>query len=215
MQTPESWEKQIDIINEEYRHSISITDKYFDYMYRTIGFFVASMAALVVYSLKEATGLQYIIIFSLVLPAVSYIFGLFYCYNGLAIAKCAYFQKICELKLRVLLPHCYGISSFYGWKHFTDNNREGFLLPYGTLLMFFLVFPAANIFLSYNNLSIGAIQLLPSSFNTLLILGIISYLIYFVFVFRLIYLTIKMLEKTKNARVQFMHKENITYVSSR
>jgi hypothetical protein len=210
-------EKQIGIILEEYKISCNGTDKYFDYLYRTIQFFLMALAAIFVYSLKEAAGFAYEFLFMLIVPMIGYIFGLFYCYNGYSIAKHALFQKECEEKIKILTKIAYRNNGFRGWTHFVTQKRDGFLLPYGTLLMFFVLMPAACIFLSFQDIRAVPFAFtfrIPPTFSSvpLLILSVAFYAVFLVFMAVIIAQTWSLLKKVEKTVVEHrLSKEKLVF----
>ncbi|MDR1060367.1 MAG: hypothetical protein LBL83_03945, partial [Clostridiales bacterium] len=148
MPQDKEYSKQIEIVMKEYNQYCTESNRYFDYLYRTINFFIVAIAAIIVFGLKDAQGFAYQVVFLFIIPVIVYIFGLFYLYNGLAIAKLSLMQIKCELRIRKLCMVAYNKKLFYGWILSIKNKRDGFLLPYGTLLMLFMLFPVISICLS-------------------------------------------------------------------
>lgn len=186
MSTDDDLSQQLKLLIDQYNGSVKDTSKYFDYMYRTVGFFITGITAIMVYAIGSAYGFAYQFVFIFAIPILTYIFGLFYCYNALAILKCNYYEKVAEVQIKAIWFLKYHNLMFFSRTEYYELNRRGYLITYGTLLMLFIVFPAVCIWLGYNHLY----KVLLFPFTTLndpyLIISLLCYCIYMVFIVILI-----------------------------
>lgn len=139
--------KNLDILFEEYKLGEEIGGKYFSYMYSTIHFTLILYGAIIAVFQSVFNHYQtsetYFLIFSYLLPVITYILGLFYAYNSVAISRQGYFmlqiehdiKEICQ-SLKMPYPiHCWNSLSK------SKKNPNRFILPYGTMLMFYILSP--------------------------------------------------------------------------
>lgn len=203
----------MDLINLEYNEANVGSARYFDNLYRTIQAYLIAIVALVILPLEKVDGAIYVFLFLLLIPCLTYIFGLFYCYNGYAIAKIACFQKQCEGKLRILSTLKYKSNVYYGWTYFVAKKKDSFILAYGTFLVFFLLIPIACIVLGLLKLDRTNVKMeliIPKTpFHwSILILSVCLYLIYFSFMLKIIIDTKRMIALRNTMSVDYHIEEN-------
>jgi hypothetical protein len=152
--------KGIDVIYEEYKLSCNSSAKYLQYIYNGLSIYLIAMVSCFSLNLNIEDIFNYRLIYIFILPILTYVFGLFYSYNGYAIASHGLFQMYCELKIRILLA-CHipdiQVDTFCGWNLYKLRNTDEkikfpilksiniLILPYGTCLVLFLLTPAITI----------------------------------------------------------------------
>ncbi len=123
--------------------------QYFTYLYNIIQFTLLYYAAMLVI-LNAFTGTQSFterVTFSLIafytLPVVSYILGLFYCYNSLVLYRIGEKQIEIEKKVMKLAKREKIEFSFSDWAQDAKDRKYNsiFILPYGSALMFYILVP--------------------------------------------------------------------------
>ncbi len=208
----------MDLIISEYDDANRRADKYFDFMYKTVQIFFAAIMTIIVFALKDTEGLMYQLLLLLIIPIIIYVFGLFYCYNNYAISKLSFFQKICEYKIKILSNLINGMNAYLGWTYFVAKKKDAFILPYGTLLAFFIVLPIGCILLSFFDLKSEVFLMLwpvEAIKQALLILSTVCYLIYIIFLCVIIYQLNKMIRIRANLRLQYtIDNERIIFIES-
>jgi hypothetical protein len=152
--------KGIDVICEEYKLSCNSSSKYLQHIYNGLSIYLVAMVSCFSFNLNIEDIFNYRLIYVFILPILTYVFGLFYCYNGYAIASHGLFQMYCELKIRILIAYHMPdiqVDPFYGWNLYKLSNTDEkikfpvlkstniLVLPYGTCLVLFLLTPAITI----------------------------------------------------------------------
>lgn len=220
----DNYEGLIELVRSEYDEANKSSARYFDFMYRVISSFVLAVLGIILVPLTEQGGIISKFLLQIGVPAVVYVFGLFYCYNSYAIGKIAYFQKICEEKIKILSMLAYHSNAYLGWVYFVANKKDNFKLPYGTFLALFILFPAGCILLSFSDLPSDSNNITfawptSESEKCILAISLLSYIIFFVFMVILIFDIKKMVNKREkvfvthhfdsDGRIHFVERETI------
>ena len=189
----QSAQNNLNQLMAEYKIGEEIEGKYFSYMYSCINYtFLFYGAAIVVfYNLfntpnNEKNSMVYFAIFYYLLPISTYIFGLFYAYNAVVICRQGYYMIKIEndiIKLNNEMNFSYPL---HGWDRLSKTLPSGYILPYGTMLMFYLGIPTAfyiwgNKFVTFDFISTPII-----SFTLVKIIPLLCLIIYFIFMIYLI-----------------------------
>ncbi|MEG1396688.1 MAG: hypothetical protein RSC82_06900 [Oscillospiraceae bacterium] len=80
----------LELCVDEYKLIQTTSEKYFDYMYRTLNLYLLFLSAVLVFGLSQDSQLVFSAIFCYLIPVFSMIFGLLFCYNSCALAKIGY-----------------------------------------------------------------------------------------------------------------------------
>ena len=147
----ESIQFNIDLLMEEYRLGEEIGGKYFSYLYSTMNFTIIMYAAVIAVFQSLFKNYQssstYLLIFSYLLPVMTYILGLFYSYNAIAISRQGYFMICIEQDIAKLCAQAGVSRPIHGWNILSKEPPSGcFMLPYGTMLCFYILSPAFFVF---------------------------------------------------------------------
>jgi hypothetical protein len=188
----------LDLVIEEYEIATDGSSKYFGYMYQTINVFAITVMAIVAIAFsKEVTPMLNKFLFQFCIPLIGYIFGLFYAYNSYAIAKIGTFQKICEEKIKILSKEITRSNAYLGWTYYVAKKPDSFILPYGTLLAFFLLMPPFSI-IYLANVELDtfkfALDCEPIK-KTYFIISIACYFVYLFFMIKIMVDSKKMIDK--------------------
>lgn len=131
-------------------------------------------------------------------PVITYILGLFYGYNALHLFRLGEEEIVIEKKMKELAKMNHIDFAFSEWEHKTKKS-PGFILAYGTLLMFYIVVPITiififNMFFSWPKDKIFWVMqvIIPVSF----------WLVYLVFMFILIYNMKKTKKSIRNKNIK-------------
>lgn len=161
-QQHKSKQNNLDLLMAEYKLGEEIGGKYFSYMYSCINytFLFYGAAILVFYNIiANQTGkpdsIVYFALFYYLLPISTYVFGLFYAYNAVVISRQGYYMIQIENDILRLSTEMGFTYLFHGWDRISKKLPNGFILPYGTMLIFYLGFPVAfyifgNAFVTYD-----------------------------------------------------------------
>ena len=149
-QQHESKQSNLDLLMAEYKLGEEIGGKYFSYMYSCINytFLFYGAAILVFYNIITSnTGgsdsIAYFALFYYLLPISTYVFGLFYAYNAVAISRQGYHMVQIENDIIRLSREMEFTYLLHGWDINSRKLPSGFILPYGTMLIFYLSVPVA------------------------------------------------------------------------
>lgn len=195
----ESKQSNLDLLMAEYKLGEEIGGKYFSYMYSCINytFLFYGAAILVFYNIiasntEGSDSIVYFALFYYLLPISTYIFGLFYAYNAVAISRQGYHMIQIENDIIRLSREMGFTYLLHGWDISSKKLPSGFILPYGTMLIFYLSIPVAflifgNIFVTYEFFSS---PLQASTFITIIPRAFLA--IYLVFMLYLIICMFKM-----------------------
>lgn len=136
-------------IRKELDESLASEKKYFDLMYQTLQFTFAAIIAVAGFGFgffteKEVSLNFCSLLFSYVLPACLYVFGIMYAYNAYALALCG---KKSEILHRKLYDKKMSSDSEFDdmMKKHVISSRLVTLLAYGVPLGCFLVVPIASV----------------------------------------------------------------------
>lgn len=209
----------LDLLLEEHNLGEQVGEKYFSYMYSIIQFtFVFYGGLITVLSSKFRVietyreTIVYIIVFVYSLPIVTYILGLFYAYNSVAISRQGYYMIITEGQIRKFVKRKRFGFKYCGWNILSKNVKSGFILPYGTMLMFYFILPVATYFCNIYLVDYSHIEkyLIPSVLFIIIIPVFLLY-IYIIFMCILIkaMLNIEKLYKTELDKInaEYMYPE--------
>lgn len=173
----------LELCVDEYKLIQATSEKYFDYMYRTLNLYLLFLSAVLVFGLSQDSQLVFSAIFCYLIPVFSMIFGLLFCYNSCALAKIGYIGIVQERTMRKLCKSENQQCNMAGWITFAKQFHGGwYILSYGTILMLYFLIPLASICyaLFFNGMvNIGINHLFANIF--LSILPFLFYLIYLVF----------------------------------
>lgn len=132
---------------EEYKLTVSICEKFYDRMYNILYFTIVYYGAIAALAFTQSPEGSYIqSAFYSLLPAVTYVLGLFYAYNAYSIAKAGLDMLHIETDIQKLAAEIpsekkkASPKAFQGWILRTRPKR-GHDLAYGTALAFFLLAP--------------------------------------------------------------------------
>lgn len=131
-------DSEIILVKSEYDHAYLESQKYYDLIFRTINIYIAFFTTVTVFALDGNKVDEYAkqLIFLIIIPVITYIFGLFYCYYIFAVAKVAYFMTNCEIRIQNLGYAHYGHTVYEGWELFALKNRKGSKIPYTIMIAF-------------------------------------------------------------------------------
>lgn len=125
--------------------------RYFNYMYSIIGFtftLYCSIVAIFQDKLMNALNNQYIFLFLLgyALPIATYVLGLFYAYNAVAIYKFGYYSILLDTEIINLLKLTSKQRHIFRWGQSSIGEKSSPLIfAYGTMLMFYILLPPSMI----------------------------------------------------------------------
>lgn len=149
-QQHDSKQSNLDLLMAEYKLGEEIGGKYFSYMYSCINytFLFYGAAILVFYNIiahsnGESDSIVYFALFHYLLPISTYVFGLFYAYNAVVISRQGYYMIQIENDIIRLNKEMGFTYLLHGWDRISKNLPSGFILPYGTMLIFYFVLPVA------------------------------------------------------------------------
>lgn len=149
-------ERNLEILFAEYELIEGIAEKYFSYMYLCINFtFVFYGAAIAIFhrALDMENGpIITFVVFLYLLPISTYVLGLFYAYNAVAISKVGLFMIKIENDLAVLCQRLHYIKHLHYWNTFAREYPGGNVVAYGTMLAFYIGLPIASI--AFGNASV-------------------------------------------------------------
>lgn len=123
----------------------------FNYMYSIIGFtftLYCSIVAIFQDKLMNALNNQYIFLFLLgyALPIATYVLGLFYAYNAVAIYKFGYYSILLDAEIINLLKLTSKQRHIFRWGQSSIGEKSSPLIfAYGTMLMFYILLPPSMI----------------------------------------------------------------------
>lgn len=205
----------LDMLLTEYRLGEEIGGKYFSYMYSTMNFtFVFYGATLAIFRdlfIDPQSSLLFVLIITYLLPIITYVLGLFYAYNAVAISRQGYFMILIEQDILHLCKRENYQYPLHGWNIWAKRVPSGFLLPYGTMLMFYIVLPIAMLIFSVVVIDYYA---LSSLLRFILFVALIPACLLTVYLIFMIYLIVHMLY----LRAQYMETlakfEQENYVSA-
>jgi len=207
--------RNLDMLMAEYRLGEEIGGKYFSYMYSCINFtFIFYGAALAMLSAPlgdtDANVRQIIhfALFSYVLPVATYVLGLFYAYNLVAILKQGYFMVKIEKDILELNNRAGFSCQLHAWDTLTLKFPSA-TLAYGTMLAAYFFLPLACLF--FTRYFIYAVFPLPASLICLVktVLPYAFFLIYFLFLLLLLFYMFRLNSKTNQIRVKVRNQYNI------
>ena len=136
-------ESNLNMLMDEYKFAAGQCENYVTRIYSCINFtFVFYGVVLTVFQNilgRNNDSLTALLIFFYLLPVLTYILGLFYAYNAVEICKHSFFlmrieSDIIDLNRRLGFPR-----HFHGRTAFSKKTPGGFMLPCGTMLVFYLV----------------------------------------------------------------------------
>lgn len=198
-QQDKSDQNNLDILMEEYKLGEEIGGKYFSYMYSCINytFLFYGAAILVFYNIitnnsGTTDSIVYFTLFHYLLPISTFVFGLFYAYNAVVISRQGYHMIQIENDIIRLCKRIGFSYPLHGWNRLSKKLPSGFIFPYGTMLVFYLVLPVAfyiygNVFETYDFFSTPLLSLIFVK-----IIPCIFLVIYFLIMIRLIYWMFRM-----------------------
>lgn len=191
-------QSNLDLLMAEYKLGEEIGGKYFSYMYSCINytFLFYGTAILVFYNIianhnGKSDSIVYFALFYYLLPISTYVFGLFYAYNAVVISRQGYYMIQIENDIICLNKEMGFTYSLHGWNRISKKQPSGFILPYGTMLIFYLVLPIAfyifgNVFETYAFFS--------STLLALIFIIVIPYICLLIYLSFMAYLIICMLK---------------------
>ena len=179
----------LEMLIAEYQFGEEVGGKYFSYMYSilnfTLVFYGAILAIFRDLFVDPQSSVLFVLVITYLLPVVTYILGLFYAYNAVAISRQGYFMIRIESDI-IRLNKQFGFKyPLHGWDIFAKNYPSGFLLPYGTMLMFYIIMPIAMFAFS---IIIIDVETLFSLFNFYLFICIIPAILLLVYLIFMTYL---------------------------
>lgn len=133
---------------EQYKMVNSGCEKYFDFLYRKISVSIVFFTTTVLYALNEDT--TYIakeLLFLYIIPIFGYLFGLLYCYDISAIAKLGLHTVCIENELKSKN------KKFISYISENKKYKKGYILSYGTSLIFYMVMPLITIILGIGQIT--------------------------------------------------------------
>lgn len=143
---------ELELALEECKMAENTSSRYFGYLYTGINITLVFWSTLLVFVFRENIQPLYFQISTFyLLPLITYILGLMYCYNSCVLAKLGVFQIERELTLKQLNLKCNGSRSYSGWVTFAKKHDGGFILAYGTILALYILFPVFCFFIGIIN----------------------------------------------------------------
>lgn len=194
-----------ELLLEEYKIGKQVSDCYFRNLYSTISFTLVMYGAILVVSNKIDEKTIWCI-FSLFLPIATYILGIFYTYNSLVITKHSFYFIYLEMLIKLSYyeknrQNC----KFQGWDIFAKKYGGGYILTYGTMLMFYITLPIFDFIYSYSirnwKISINIFTISP--LNS--IFSILPFVIYFIYLIIIIYIIINICKIHKEMKEMEVH----------
>lgn len=131
----------IDVLLEEYKILSEVGEKYFDRLYQTLYFAIIFYGAILAFMQSNTTLELWYIMFCYFLPIGTYLFGLFYAYNSYVITRQGFCMIELEMRIREEFLYDNGKSGFTGWNIISKKYGGGYILAYGTSLIFFVIAP--------------------------------------------------------------------------
>lgn len=180
----------VEVLLEEYKFLANVGEKYFDRMYSTINFTIIFYGAILTLVNRD-NAQSSMILYQYFLPVGTYILGLFYAYNSYVITRQGYHMIRLEKWIRYYTLNSNNKISFLGWNILSKKYGGGYILAYGTSLMFFMLAPAFDF-------AYGWYVNSYKMFNSLIvfIFPIFFYIIYIIFMSIIIYNIFKMYKMT-------------------
>lgn len=148
-----------DILNwmmEEYKLSSGASHRYINYIYNIINYSIVILAGLLTVGEAIREESYSLIIYLIIIPISFVAFGLFYCYNSYTISRSDLFELELEQKINDYFSNNFikNRNVWLGRRHYVlSDKRKGFVIPYGTMLVVYILIPLASIayaFLKYD-----------------------------------------------------------------
>ncbi len=199
----EDHEKQLSRLNriyDEYKYREDTLKGNFTNLYMSLSISIAFFGTIIVFLSKntEVNTFELYCFLFLLLPVFTYIFGLLYCYNIFAITKGAAVLIKLEKNIVELQKKLYKETDYIGWGIAEKKKNIGRVLVYGTILMFYVLFPLLSIIWGIIIAKANTVNLI---FICCLALSIIFYVIYIIFI-------VIILSETKNFYNNFQAGHN-------
>ena len=151
----------LDFTLKEYQMIDSRANTYFSYLYLIMGFTFAFFGAILsvfkdsLFPISDASNyLTFILVTLYLLPVVTYVLGLFFAYNSIIIFKAGLYLIRLEKNIFILQTreHVHDDYKMSPWNFEAKNKKSKFILPYGTMLMLYILLPIATLFFSFYEL---------------------------------------------------------------
>lgn len=197
----------VNILLEEYKNGIEIGEGYANRSYNIIYFSFILYGTVIALSVNVQKEYLLQLIYLYLLPISTYIVGLLYMYNSFVLMRQGYYMIRIEMLIKLNFykennTECY----FQGWNILSKLFGGGYILAYGTALIFFITLPIFDFicgFCARNWKLIGNISNIKILNVILNILPYIMFLIYVLFALIIIKTTFKMYNIMKNNSIAY------------
>lgn len=167
---------EIKMAKSAYDRANAESQKYYDLIFRTINIYIVFFSTATVFALDmtKVDLFAYQVIFLVVIPLLTYIFSLFYCYYIYAVAKVGYFMAEREKDIEKLCKENHLEMQYSGWELYARTNRNNSVLPYASIIVLQIIVPIGSsliglrkgsvIFFQNNYINIAIIVMLVMAF---------------------------------------------------
>lgn len=172
-----------DFALKEYQMIDAKANTYFSYLYLIMGFTFAFFGAILsifkdsLFPISDPSNYYtFILVVLYLLPVVTYVLGLFFAYNSVAIYKAGLYLVKLEKRIRKFQSsnHIKSHLRMMPWNIEAKDRKSKFILPYGTMLMLYILLPTAILAFSFYEfhfikltrlISVIVVYFLPITFN--------------------------------------------------
>lgn len=209
-------DKEVLQANTEYQHAYKESTKYYELLFKTINTYIVFLTSITIFGINGDIIIEILggikvgpyndaeeVVFFFLIPFMTYIFGLFYCYYIFAISKIALFMSKCEQKIQFLSYLANSNLVYEGWESFARKNRMDSKVPYMAMVGLQLLIPLLSIMYGIWHKDVST---LLSNKIYLFVFGVdfVFYLIYIFFIAKFIFSTRKMLGMAKRLRIELI-----------
>ena len=172
-----------DFALKEYQMIDAKANTYFSYLYLIMGFTFAFFGAILsifkdsLFPISDQSNYYtFILVVLYLLPVVTYVLGLFFAYNSVAIYKAGLYLVKLEKRIRKFQSsnHIKSHLRMMPWNIEAKDRKSKFILPYGTMLMLYILLPTTILAFSFYEfhfikltrlISVIVVYFLPITFN--------------------------------------------------